>query len=367
MRLFFIVLLHFIFFTTAFSMEKVFYVLHDHKQEALSAIAKNSHLTDLLIVQAYQIDYNGGVSGSLDEDVLNFSYKHSIKLMALVTNRWFDANKVHQFLANLTAQQKALKIILDESKKNHIAGVQFDFEMVPLKDKDALTQFYQSAADLLHKNGFIVSFAIAPTLTDKNFTSLFQKKLYYVWQGAYDFKKLGELSDFVTIMSYDQHGSGTPPGPIASIPWNEKVIQHAIKFIPENKISLGIPTYSGLWYMRINPFSYKTSIQYNSLDNKTLIYILKKYRPDVQWDNFSQVHYTFYQLQGINRIIFIEDGKSFEAKYDLAKKYRLRGISVFRLGIEDPTIWDAFTDKSWWEQFKCSVKHLLSIYSTHKS
>src|SRR5207247_896471 len=130
------------------------------------------------------------------------------------------------------AQQKALDALLLECKKNNFAGVQFDLEMIPIKNKAALTQFYQNAADLLHKNGLIVSFALAPTLTDDHFPTLYQKKLYDVWQGVYDFKKLGEFSDFVTIMAYDQHASGTTPGPIASLPWDKQVIQHALQFIP---------------------------------------------------------------------------------------------------------------------------------------
>ena len=35
----------------------------------------------------------------------------------------------------------------------------------------------------------------------------------------------------------------------------------------------------------------------------------------------------------------IEDAKSFAAKLALVKKFHLRGISVFRLGIEDAGIW----------------------------
>lgn len=329
-------------------MENVFYVMRDNKTEALSQIEKHSDLTHIIIAQAYFVDQKGFVSGKVDDDVLFFAKQHSIKLFPMVTNRLFDSDTVHLFLADPAAQQKALDALLEECKKYHFTGIQFDFEMIPIKDKTALTQFYQIAADLLHKNGLSVSFAIAPTVTDNDFTNLYQKKLYDVWQGAYDFKKLGEISDFVTIMSYDQHATGTTPGPIASVPWDKQVIQHALKLIPANKISLGIPTYSGLWYMDTNPVSKRTSIQCDFVDYKTLSYILNKFNPSVQWDNLNKVNYTFYEYGGINKYLFIEDADSFAAKQALAKQYQLRGISVFRLGIEDPAIWDKLKDKPWW-------------------
>jgi len=350
MRNFLIILFYLISQPFAFGMENVFYILHDNKKEALASIETHTELTHVLIAQAYYIDQIGFVSGKVDDDVFVFANRHSIKLFAMVTNKLFDADSVHHFLSDPIAQQKALNTLLDECKKNNFAGIQFDFEMIPLKDKTALTQFYQNAADLLHKQGLMVSFAIAPTLTDDHFTGLYQKKLYDVWQGAYDFKKLGEISDFVTLMSYDQHGEGTTPGPIASAPWDEHVIQHALKWIPANKISLGIPTYSGLWYMDINPTSKKTSIQYDFVDYKTLTYILNKFKPNVQWDNLNKVNYTFYEFGSINKYLFIEDALSFKAKHSLAKQYQLRGISVFRLGIEDPAIWEKLKDKvkPWW-------------------
>ncbi len=39
------------------------------------------------------------------------------------------------------------------------------------------------------------------------------------------------------------------------------------------------------------------------------------------------------------RFLFLEDQRSFSAKLKLAKFFHLRGISVFRLGTEDPRIW----------------------------
>jgi len=348
MRIIIFLILYLILHPT-FCMVNVFYILHEDRQNALAQVEKNIPLAQMLIAQAYVIDKKGVVSGTIDSDVLDFAAAYKIPLLAMVTNSKFDPVLVHQFLQDTSAQKNALNTLIAECQKNHLAGLQFDFEMVRLEDKNNLTTFYQNAATKLHQNGLIVSFAIAPVLMDSNFPTAYLKKLYEVWQGAYDFQKLGEASDFVTIMTYDQHADNTTPGAIAGIPWDIDVIQHALQFIPANKISLGIPTYSGLWYIAMNSKTHKITVHYDTLSDQKVNYILSKYHIDLAWDRTNKVHYVFYDSHGINKYIFVEDATSFKYKRALAMQYQLYGISIFRLGIEDPEIWDIMQDKPWWK------------------
>jgi len=58
------------------------------------------------------------------------------------------------------------------------------------------------------------------------------------------------------------------------------------------------------------------------------------------WDADDGVNYAFYQRDWLNQFLFIENSQSFKLKLALAKKYHLRGISVFRFGSEDQNIWN---------------------------
>ena len=211
--------------------------------------------------------------------------------------------------------------------------------MVPIKDKNLLTHFYQIAADLLHKNGYVVSFAVIPAISDGPFASAYQKRVYENLSGAYDLGALAKSADFITLMAYDQHIGGITPGSVASIPWMEEVIQHALKFIPAQKISLGIPAYSGFWYTGINSDK-KIRVQHNSIGYDVVMRLVKENNSDLHWDDINKGYYTFYQKNWLNQYIFIEDAKSFKEKLMLVRKYHLRGISVFRIGVEDPKIWN---------------------------
>ena len=112
----------------------------------------------------------------------------------------------------------------------------------------AFTHFYQKVANVLHQNGFKIAIALVPMLTENPPASDYLKGKYEGWSGVYDYKTLGKSSDFVTLMAYDQHASITTPGPMAGVIWDEAIIQYALKYIPPEKISLGIPWHSGYWY-----------------------------------------------------------------------------------------------------------------------
>lgn len=325
--------------TSGYSLEKTFYVMHNLNKQTTSDINQYSKSINLIIAQSFRINSKGKVNGDLNPEIIKLCHNNNIKLMAMITNSNYDTDLVHSFLTNTEAQDQALKTILAASLQNHIYGVQFDFEMVALKDRDALTLFYKKAATLFHKNGFRVSFAVAPVLADKDFPSVYYAKLYKIWQGAYDLKALGSAADFITILAYDQHGDSTPPGPIASIPWVEQVLTFILKFIPANKISLGIPTYSGLWYMGENSVTKKLSTRYSVLNFDTANYMMQKFSPQLHWDNTAKINFTFFEYHHLYKFIFFENEKSFKYKMDLAKKYNLQGVSIFRLGIEDPAIW----------------------------
>lgn len=330
------------FLLPCYGAENAFYILRHFDKETFSTLAKHHQAINLLIPQAYYINTKGNVGGYINPDLLHFAALNHVKLLALITNASFDNQAAHEFLSNSNAQRKALAAILTACQENHLSGVQFDFEGVSVKDKHALTRFYLDAYQLLHKNGFIVSFAIVPLVTNNKQPTDFLQRKYENWAGAYDLKLLGKNSDFISVMAYDQHTNGTTPGPTANIHWVEAVIQYTLHYVPANKISLGIPTYSGYWYIR-NRSHGKISVNLDDISYKQAESILKKVNATLHWDNDNKINYAFYQRDWLNEYLFVENEKSFKAKMALAKNYGLRGISVFNIGNEDPKIWSAVT------------------------
>lgn len=342
----FILMFSILLYANCYAFEKVFYILHGKTpteliatQSELVTLKPYTKLIDILISQAYQINATGAVEGYVDSSVLNFAKQNSIKLMPLVTNHEFNTEIAHQFLLNLNAQNKAIDLILAECQKYQYYGVQLDFEMIHITDRNLLTRFYQLAAERLHKAGYIVSFTVSPEVSNGTEASYFLTKIWKNWEGAYNLKQLGEAADFLTVMTYDQHGQGTTPGPPASYPWTEEAVKHALKYVPANKISLGIPTESTYWYTGQNPETRSLSILVNTLDHNATVDLINKYKINLQWDDKNKFNYAIFDRNWLFEYLFVENAKSFAAKIELVKKYKLRGISVFVLGTEDPQIW----------------------------
>ena len=84
-----------------------------------------------------------------------------------------------------------------------------------------------------------------------------------------------------------------------------------------------------------------TQIGYPSVTN-----LIQHFNPTIYWDEKDKVHFFMIAPDFIYRYVFIEDADSFAAKLSLAKQFALRGITVFRIGTEDPKIWDNLTDNT---------------------
>ena len=166
--------------------------------------------------------------------------------MPLIVNIGLTQGPFHIFLSDLTAQKNAISQMIALCKQYAFHGLQFDFENINMNDKAAYTQFVQAAADQLHKNGCILSVAIVPRTSDLVYND-YDRWRFENWTGAYDYLALGQSTDFLSLMTYDQHTLSTTHGPIAFIDWVEKSLQFMLKVVPSNKVSLGIPSYSGYW------------------------------------------------------------------------------------------------------------------------
>lgn len=330
-----------------FSMDNLFYILHTSadttdtaKHIPYASLDKHYHAIDILVAQSYQIDETGKISGKVDPDVLHFAKSHEMKLMVLVTNRMFDREKAHRFLNNKAAQQKSINALVNECKQHHFYGAQIDFENISIHDRGQLTQYFQQIADQLHQHGFIVSFSVVPLVAADAPPTEYLTRVKNNWAGAYDLKALSRFSDFISIMAYDQHSEGTPPGPAASYKWMEEAVKHALLYMPADKISLGIPNYSQYWYMASNANKAKRLVvRRDQVSYQTAHSIVDKAHAKLRWDDAERIKYAFYERNWLNEYVYMEDAQSFKNKLEIVKKYQLRGISVFTLGLEDPKIW----------------------------
>jgi spore germination protein YaaH len=142
-------------------------------------------------------------------------------------------------------------------------------------------------------------------------------------------------------MTYAQHTGGTTPGPVAGYPWMESALKYVLSLgVPSSKISLGIPSYSDWWFPSYDARS-GARASGRDISYADGMAILAKHGVQPIWDDVQKTQYAMFAVNGVNQFVFLEDARAFTAKLALVSKYKLRGYSVWVLGMEDPQTWSA--------------------------
>ena len=101
---------------------------------------------------------------------------------------------------------------------------------------------------------------------------------------------------------------------------------------------MGIPNYSVHWFTDYTEekggFATGRSVKY-----PMVLQLLGQNDAKKVWHEKAQVNYALWDNDGVFEYLFIEDSHSLKPKLDVFKKYKLRGISVWVLGGEDPDFW----------------------------
>ncbi len=318
--------------------ENLFYMLGD--PQSYNEFVEHADQISIICPAVYHIDGMGVITGFVDPRVLRLAKEKGVKVMPLVAT--FNQKDEHELFGNPTAREEAIRLMIFYAEKFDYYGWQFDIENMNLRDRDGYTSFYTQAADSLHKYGLKISMAIVKSdqPAPESGNPAFARYLYENDFGAFDIPAIASASDFISFMTYDEHTSLTPPGPVAGMPWFKRMLNYLLKIgIPANKISLGIPDYSGYWFPTWEPKggARSTHIEISYRGARDL---LDEFGVKERWMESQQVNYAYWEEGGVFNWLFMEDTKSFAPKFDVAKKHNLLGISVWVLGDEDPGIWN---------------------------
>ncbi len=232
-------------------------------------------------------------------------------------------------LTDLFARQRAAENILSLVRSYGVAGVNIDFERLSPARKDDLTAFVAAVADKLHPEGYLVTIAVGP----KNSDSSHENDAAM----AYDYAALGRLTDLVILMTYDQHGTFSEPGPVASLPWVQGIVEYAVSRIPAEKLLLGIATYGYEWDDKNNarPVRVPDALQ-----------LSRTAGVEVQWDEASaEARFEYTDASGGRHNLWLQTNDALVARASLADRYGLRGLAIWSMGQEDENAWSLV--RSW--------------------
>jgi spore germination protein YaaH len=276
------------------------------------------------------------VSADHKKKIIESAHEKQLKVYMVVHNLFYETVDKGKQVASNVLDNKQNRSVFIQNIRNEIQqfnydGINIDMENLLLKDKDSFSTMIKELSDALHQDGKIVTVSVPANTGDSRANP---------WSPWFDYEKLGQYSDGLMIMTYDEHNPRTKPGPSASVDWTEDTINYALKHkVPPSKIYLGIAGYGWDWDTTTAGEAKYSSFE-ELMEQKT------KYKAKVSWDTKSQTpHFKYVDEKKHNHEVWFENSKSLRYKLDLVEKYDLRGIGIWRLGLEDPKYWKTIPER----------------------
>jgi spore germination protein len=343
-----------------------YYVPYDPTSWA--SLSAHADRLNVVAAQWVTIDACGNLSSQDDQTLKQFARERGVLVVpSLLTN---SRALNHQLLTDEQTAANAIDQIVAYTLAEEYDGFDLDLENIDPDDRPYLSQFVGQLATALHAVEKPLLLAVPPK----------ERDVTTGWAGAFDYAALGAAADLVTIMAYEYRGPFSGPGSVAPYDWVSRVVTFSTGQIEPSKVLLGLSFYGYDWNM--------TSGGARSLSFAQFARLAAFYGSAVSFDASQQsASFTYETVPGqtapgspaLPRLdhqvtrrsapacdvalptatpapprpapddrvpqsheVWIEDSASAAARLRLADRDRTAGVATWRLGLEDPAVWDVF-------------------------
>jgi len=270
------------------------------------------------------VDTQGTIQNLGDATYVKWAHDRGYQVWGLVTNG-FSLSRTRATIPDAAMRQKIIRQLLAYAAIYDLDGINMDFENMYLSEKNDYVALIREMAPLAKEQGLVLS-------VDVTFLSTSE-----AWSRCFDRPALSEICDYVMVMAYDEHVSGTDhSGSVGSLPWVEYGLQRLLDGgeIPAAKLVLGLPFYTRLWTEerghRPKQTVYSMRGVHQLLEEKNLTPV---------YDPETGQNYVEFTENGLRQRLWIEDEVSMAQRVRLVAKYGFAGVAAWRRGFEDPETW----------------------------
>jgi len=245
-----------------------------------------------------------------------------LPVMSMVNNyngKDWAIKDMADMLAHPAARGRLVKELSDFVKSQHQPGLVVDFEQVPKSSMPDFNRFIHDLGEPLRAANLKLMVALPAA------------------DWTYDYKYLAAQSDAIIFMNYDFHYSTSDPGPITAQDWFITNLQNILKLVPAEKIVMGIANYGYDWQAKskaaphpiAQPVTFQQAIV-TAVESET----------DVEFDPDSlNPHYSYEDEKNNVHQVWMLDALTAYNELRAAERAGVRGTALWRLGMEDPSIW----------------------------
>ena len=308
-----------------------FYVSWD--ESSLPSLAQHIDQLDVVSPQWIFLDGSlGPVSVTSDPraEAIIASAKNAPSVLPSITNAHdglFDSDLANKLLTNPAARTALVTNLVNLAKSRGYGGYVFDIENI---SPQALSQYPGLVAQ--------ARAALKPLGREVWVTAPFANP-------DWNLKTFAAASDTVVLMAYDEHWGGDAgqgggqPGPPASQDWYEKNLEQDADQLDPAKMVVALGDYGYDWQLGKDGKALKgdTELFYDATQDA------KDSEADVSLDD-DALNPTFGYLDddGTKHVVWFLDAATVFNEIKVGDDYRPRGYALWRMGAEDPGVWDFF-------------------------
>jgi peptidoglycan-N-acetylglucosamine deacetylase len=268
------------------------------------------------------IDGMGNLQIDADTRVSKLAGNKGIALMPLLTNLVGDTWQP-EAIENLAhgpvkRQEGFIQSVLSVLRNAKASGVVVDWQQIDPAYKKDITKFIDKFADALHDDNKELWLCVQPG-----------QELDYI-----DLDTLADNVDRFVAMLFDETSDTDPPGPLASRSWFEGWVRALLEGSDTKQWIIAIGSYGYDWTIggkkaELIAFAEAMS-RANDAETKSV---------DVQGPSYSP--YFYFQDEDKEHAVWFLDAVTFLNQVREVRDQKAGGFALYRLGSEDPAIWDA--------------------------
>jgi cellulose synthase/poly-beta-1,6-N-acetylglucosamine synthase-like glycosyltransferase/spore germination protein YaaH/peptidoglycan/xylan/chitin deacetylase (PgdA/CDA1 family) len=242
-----------------------------------------------------------------------------IPVVAVISNfsgTDFNGAPLHRIFNDRAKKERLISDIIKTVQKYKFAGVNIDFEELIEKTDEPMIAFMKELYERMHALHLQVTQDVPPFNPDFNL------------------KELAKYNDYIFLMAYDEHNSGSLPGPICSQNFIEGAIDEAVKQVPAGKLVLAIAGYGYDWPKG----STGADVSYSEA-----LSIAGESEGKVKFDTSTyNLSYTYTDENDVEHAVHFTDAITNFNTMRCATEYGVAGVALWRLGQEDSRLWSFY-------------------------
>ncbi len=278
-------------------------------------------------------DNEGNFTSLASTSYVEKAHSLGLDVWGLVDNFSPDMS-TYELLSRTSTRRNLIHNLLQAALEYDLDGINIDFESM---DADLtgphFVQFIRELSVECRRQGLVLSVDnLVPTA----------KRVR-----CFDYAEQGVMADYVIIMGYDEHWSGSDAGSTASLPFTQSTIENTMQVVPQDKVIHALPFYTRVWSFDASveipegadPNSAEYVLSSTAKGMGTAETLLLDHQAELVWSDEVGQYYGEYEEDGTIYRIWLEDSASLKAKLDVVAEYDPAGIAFWKLGLESDEVW----------------------------